>query len=529
MVARLRPMAPGLSSTVVETDTPQASRIEPDPLQVVPRRADRHRRPTWRSRGFLVLLGVTALAAGLRFYHLSSPETYVFDEVYYAKDGCYDAGIPFAECELENPGEQTVTVHPPLGREIVSLGVRAFGNRPFGWRVASAVLGTLSVLLTAILAGRLFRSAVWAGVAGLLLATESLNFVQSRIAMLDIFVAAFVVAGFLFLVLDRQWIDRRTVSPERDEAAEVDEAVDPDIPGSRHAAAAPEGVAAPAPVLRPWRLAAGAAFGLAVATKWSGGAALAGAIALVIVWEWTPRRRSGERRPFLRALAAEGFGIVLLLVLVPAAVYVLSYARWFAQNGFDLAGWWNLQAGMADFSLTLSATHPYASRPWTWLLMTRPVAYYYVAGTPPGTAAEILGMGNPAIFWGSVPALLLAAVASIRRRDWRPGLIVVAFASQYLPWFLTSRTSFLFYLTPITPFMVLAIVYALKRLTDASLGSGYRAHALAPAVGVAVALSVVLFLFFFPVLTGRTISEDAWRMRMWFGCHADEGCVFNWI
>ena len=112
------------------------------------------------------------------------------------------------------PYEQTATVHPPLGRWIIAGGEAVFGNRPFGWRFMSAVFGTVSVLLVSILALRLFASTLWAAVAGLLLATENMNLVQSRVSMLDIFLTTFVLAGFLFLVLDRQWIERRTPPPE---------------------------------------------------------------------------------------------------------------------------------------------------------------------------------------------------------------------------------------------------------------------------------------------------------------------------
>jgi dolichyl-phosphate-mannose-protein mannosyltransferase len=467
-------------------------------------------RRRWYARPMLAIIAVTALGGALRFYHLSTPHgtpakpTYVFDEVYYAKDGCYDAGYPYKSCHLENPGEQTVTVHPPTGREIIALGERLYGNRPFGWRVASAVFGTLSVLLAAVMAYRLFASTLWAAVAGLLLATESLNFVQSRVSMLDIFLATFVLAGFLFLVLDRQWIERRTPPPEAPGQPDDEGLVDfpPDRP--------------PAPIMRPWRVAAGVALGLAFATKWSGAPALVGALLVAFGWEWSRRRHYGVVSPFLETIRDEAFGIFVFLVLVPLAVYAVSYARWFAGNGFDLGGLWRLQRGMADYSLQLRAKHPYASKPWTWLLMIRPVAYYYVGNDKLKTSAEILGMGNPLIFWGSIPALLYALVAWFAKRDWKAGLIVSAFAIQYAPWFLASRTSFLFYMAPITPFMVMAWVYALRDLSEVRIGFE-RVRALAPLAGLLVIAAVAMFFFFFPVLTGRLVSTDTWHARMWLG------------
>src|SRR5207237_10837190 len=127
----------------------------------------------------------------------------------------------------------------------------------------------------------------------------------------------------------------------------------------------------------------------------------------------------------------------LFLVLVPIAVYSGSFARFFADNGLDVKGWWAIQKGMADYSIHLRATHPYASKAWTWLLMRRPVAYYY-KGVDAKTSAEILGIGNPVIFWGRIVAIPFAVSAWIRRRDWRAVLITASFLLQTIPWFLAA-------------------------------------------------------------------------------------------
>jgi dolichyl-phosphate-mannose-protein mannosyltransferase len=493
--------------------------------EVTADRAARHRKRPWWGHPVVVVLAVTALAGGLRFYQVSYPKQYVFDEVYYAKDGCYDAGLPFEDCQLKSPGEQTVTVHPPLGRWIVAGGIKLAGGQPedfhctpdqglatcnpFPFRVASAAFGTLSVTLLAILAYYLFSSALWAFVAGLLLATENLNFVQSRVSMLDIFVTTFVVAGFLLLVLDRRWMERRTPPRPALTQQEQRESLLLDLPPDR----------APSPVFRPWRLAAGVAFGAALAVKWSGGTALIGAIVLALAWERTRRSKLGLRHPLRETVRDELFGIVLFMVFVPIAVYVASYAGWFAQNHWSLGGWWKLQQQMGSFSLTLRTPHPYASPPWAWPLMARPVAYYYECVTTVGgqctRSAEILGMGSPAIFWASLFALPYALYAWIRKRDWRAGLITVAFASQYFPWFAAHRTSFLFYMTPITPFMVLAVAYGLRDLTEIRIGEE-RARAVVPVVVACTVICVAVFIFFLPVLTGRIIPEGQRVARMWF-------------
>ncbi|MGH2554881.1 MAG: hypothetical protein ACRDHO_04095, partial [Actinomycetota bacterium] len=103
-----------------ETDT------ESEDLSALGSRMQRRAgKPRWYARPFLIIAAVTAVAGGLRFYHLSSPQAFVFDEVYYAKDGCFDAGFDYKRCGLESPNEQTVTVHPPLGRWIIAAGIAA--------------------------------------------------------------------------------------------------------------------------------------------------------------------------------------------------------------------------------------------------------------------------------------------------------------------------------------------------------------------------------------------------------------------
>ena len=362
--------------------------------------------------------------------------------------------------------------------------------------------GTFSVTLLAILAYELFGSALWAGIAGLLLATENLNFVQSRMSMLDIFLTFFVVAGFLFVVLDRRWIRRRTPAPEPMEPTEETAllALPPDRP--------------PAPILRPWRVAAGLAFGAALATKWSGGPALLGGILLTLGWERTRRKDIGLRRPLLEAIRDESFGVFAFMIVLPLLVYVASYATWFADNGFSVRAWLSVQRGMLDYSVHLRAAHPYASRAWKWPLLIRPVAYYYKSGSKPSTSAEVLGMGNPIVFWTCVAAVPYVAWAWLKRKDWRATLLTTAYFTQYLPWYLAARTAFFFYMAPITPFMVLALSYVLRDVAGVQGGEHPARKILA---GFIVFACVATFVFFFPVLIGRVLSYDHWRWRMWFG------------
>ncbi len=473
------------------------------------------------NRPGFVLLTVAVVAGIVRISALSRPPELIFDETYYAKSGCLFIGGSLQECKIRSDDEEYWVedkddvgswVHPPLGKWMIGLGELAFGMDPFGWRIAAAVAGVLGVVITTAMALLLFRSNLWALVAGLLLSTESLHFVQSRVALLDIFVALWVTLGFLCLLLDRRWIGRRdaglTAAKAVEEAREGPTARD--VP-------APVAVIS-SPFWRPWRLVAGASLGLAIATKWSGAYALAGAIALSILWERTRRRDGGARHPIRSAMWQETAGLLLSFVLIPVLVYVASWARWWFMHGLDVAAWWKLHVDMFTFHVgldrfkegTQELVHPYSSQPWTWILTLRPVNFYFVE---PG--ASVLSIGNPAIFWSSLVAIPYAALSWWRKRDYRAGFITIAILAQWLPWFrFADRVQFLFYMTPIVPFMVLAVVYGLRRLSDYR-PEGATRHPFRPVAVGFVALSITIFAFFYPILTGFPLTRFAWNLRIW--------------
>ena len=171
------------------------------------------------NRPVVAILVITAVTGILRFWDLGHPSRFVFDEVYYAKAGCILIGGSDRTCFIRSSDEHYWVehkwdvgswVHPPLGKWMTGLGIKAFGMDAFGWRFASAVAGTLVATFVALIAYLLFGSVVWTYVAGLLVAVEHLNHVQARVALLDVHLEFWVVLGFLFLVLDRRWIDRRT-------------------------------------------------------------------------------------------------------------------------------------------------------------------------------------------------------------------------------------------------------------------------------------------------------------------------------
>ncbi|MGH2629938.1 MAG: phospholipid carrier-dependent glycosyltransferase, partial [Actinomycetota bacterium] len=217
------------------------------------------------NRPVVAVLAVTAIAGIIRFAAIDDPAEMVFDELYYAKAGCIQVtGGSNRECRIDSDDEKFWRehewdvgswVHPPLGKLTIGLGISAFTMDAFGWRFTSVLAGIGVAVFTALMAQVLFGRPVWTFAAGLLIAVDGLNVVLSRTALLDIHLAFWVALGFLCLVLDRRWIDRRTpTDPTTDEEPELE--VEPTT--MVEVAAAPR---IPSPFWRPWRFAAGAAFG----------------------------------------------------------------------------------------------------------------------------------------------------------------------------------------------------------------------------------------------------------------------------
>ncbi len=488
-------------------------------------------RPLWRPIpgsplwGWLGPLAVTLFAFLLRLHRLAVPPKAAFDEVYYACDaqmllryGYEHAHLKDNVCIVDETVTETAgfVVHPPLGKWLIALGQWIYGYDPnggaravFGWRIAACVFGALSVLVLCRLGRRLFRSTLLGCLAGGLLALDGLHFVQSRMAMLDIFLMFFILASAACLVADRDWGRKRFAQRLR---------TDRSYPG-------------PSLGWRPWRLAAGVLMGCALGTKWSAVyyAAVFGLVALA--WDTGMRRAAGVPRPFRAMLWRDLLPALLLLGVVPIAAYVLTWTGWFVTDGGwrrtcgaqwqqgcgPVAGFLEYHREVLDFHAGLSSPHPYASKPFGWLVLARPVLYVYE--TPmKGQSQAVLAIGTPAIWWVSILALLGTFWGWVSRRDWRAAFVLVAFAAGYLPWFVTAdRTEFFFYALPALPFLCLALAYCggLVLGTGEAVTDGRRKGG-AVAVGAYALLVVVNFFYLYPVLAAQVISYDDWRSRMWF-------------
>lgn len=470
-------------------------------------------------------------------WRLDFPAKAVFDECYHSRTGMqYLIG--------QNPMEWT---HPPLAKLIIAGGLKLFGGtfnptegiyKPdmsfshaaaFGWRFGSTVFGALSIWLMFFLARALTGNRLAALLATVMLALDGVFFVQSRIAMTNIYTVCFILAAAL-----AAW---------------------------NYRASGKTG----------WMLVLGLALGLAVATRWT----TLYAVGLIGLWLLAYDLPRAAKSPKVLGLA--GLGVTLLGVLfvkaasfykadpshpeagqaivgalgpllagsvvlyllafavlkaldrkntllslpgwylltfigMPVALYLLSYLPYMRQ-GHDLFKVFDEQRNMWNYHAGMKETHPYSSPWWSWPLVLRPTWYEYSAvGPGDNRITGIVCIGNVFVWWASIPALVFAAWRARRDRHVGLGFAALLGLGLWLAWGIQPRSLvFLHYFFEALPFACIALGHFGARLW-ASRDDDFRY--MAAGYG---ALILFWFGFFYPLLSALPIPDLYVRAHLWLG------------
>lgn len=540
----------------------------------------------WRPESLLTswlwTLAVTALAAGTRFWALGFPHDKSFDEIYYATEAQEILRYGYED----NRGYMFI-VHPPLGKWCIALTSWLFGNTSLGWRVAPAIAGTVSVLILTRVAMRMFHSVLLGVLAGALLSLDGISLVMSRVALLDIFLQVFILAGFAALVLDRDQIRGRL--------------------GDLYAAGVDLSTGVPSLGPRPWRLVAGVMFGLAFGVKWSALSFWLGFAVMSLFWDRGALKAAGVEMPWMAAIKRSWPGAFFSLGVSAVSMYLLTWLGWFVGENSWNRHWGDSHPGSGLFALlpsglrsllnyhhkayefhnTLYSPHAYKANPWSWLVLGRPILFYYPkdptgcgavkADGSANCARAILLIGTPIMYWAILPVLGWLVWHWATTRDWRAGAIGMAFLVGWGVWLHDQRrTGFLFYMTPLMPYLMLGLTMAVAAMLARSATdripksapqgiarpAGVRVSEIGPdavhrdgdlldqsdpddypvpevrTVGlrewievrgiptahlmriglVTVWLGAVVadFIWMWPIFTGGLLTSDQWSARMWF-------------
>ncbi|MBX3094682.1 MAG: phospholipid carrier-dependent glycosyltransferase [Cryobacterium sp.] len=487
-------------------------------------------------------LAITLLAAVLRLWNLGQPGTLVFDETYYVKDAWtllnlgYEGRWPAEANESFNAGlvdgystTGSYVVHPPLGKWIIALGLAVFGaETAVGWRVGTAVVGILLVVLVMLLARLLFRSTLATALAGFFFAIDGHAIVMSRTALLDGILAFFVVLGVVFVLLDRrhhqsriaEWIVRRR---------------DAELATTWGAAF----------WWRPWLMAAAVAFGAACAVKWNGAYFLAAFAVFSVLSDALERRRAGVTFWMSGTLFTQGPVSFVLVVPLAIVVYLASWTGWLVTDGGYYRHWaaspenalqgafewvplalqslWHYHESAYNYHVGVTSEHGWRANPLTWLLLVRPTMMYYRGSDlgDDGCLADRCGavvhdLANPLLWWAAIAALVFLIVRLLMRREWQVGVLVLGVAAGYVPWLLyLDRTVFQFYTIVFWPFLVVGLAYALTLIAGRASDPTSRRSSGLLLVSVFVVLITAVSAFFYPLWTGMTLDVRFVQLHYW--------------
>lgn len=413
-------------------------------------------------------------------------------------DGTYFDEIYHARTAFEHlHGLQTYeNTHPPLGKLLISVGIWLFGMNPFGWRIVGTVIGIAMLPLMYVFAKRIFRRTPYAIIATTLLAADFMHFAQTRIATIDVYGVFFIMLMYYFMyryfTLNFYRVPfRKTLVPLF------------------------------------W---AGLFFGIGAASKWIviyGGAGLAFLLFLSLYERYreyeaakgalaAARGQSaanGESmleqcremvKQFPRRTIATLGWCCLFFGAIPIVIYALSFIPWLTGDGghYTLKGLIDAQKSMFDYHSKLVATHSFGSPWWEWPVIVKPIWYFGgQALLPEGMVSSIVSMGNPAVWWVGLLAVPVTIWLVSRSRDKGMIVVLVAYFSQYVPWMLVTRLTFIYHYFAMVPFMILCITYGLKTLIERKPGWKKAAYAY-------VGVSIALFVLFYPILSGMIVSKS---------------------
>jgi hypothetical protein len=360
---------------------------------------------------------------------------FVFDEVYFPVDAAKD---------LRQPAESYFDPEPPLAKIMMAPPIAWWGFNTWTWRTSTIFFGSLLVGLIYMIARRLRRDRFFALAAAAFICLDGLAFVESRTGVIDIIAIFFVALFYYFFLLHWQARTRRQWRVTLYALAVVAGLAF----GAKLTALAPLVVAFAlllARGLAPY-LVAGVPFLKRIAGKRSGEALLwreaggglaplhyvvAGVIAVSIFFACFSRYLTVAHPDVYRFTACSQGTTGLTGTAETLPVPVSTVGGVTVPNPFTaIHNIVEITSASIQYHEQECHNHPYSSHWYTWPAVYHPVLFYYDAPASTGLQSSITDMGNPAVWWMAVPALLFCVWKTTRGPTfWRLSVALVGVIS----------------------------------------------------------------------------------------------------
>lgn len=402
-----------------------------------------------------------------------------FDEIYHGRTAY----------EFINGLQVYEYTHPPLGKVFISFGIMVFGMNPFGWRIVGTLFGVGMLLFMYLFSKRISNSTLLASLGTFIFAFDFMHFVQTRIATIDVYVVFFIIMMFYFMYeySSKSFYDTKLKV-----------------------------------LLIPLGL-AGISMGLGVASKWTGVYAGIGLGVLFFMnlfkryreYLYAKNDPKGVSNNISHKVIINSFipitkkliiFCIVFFVFIPIIIYTLSYIPYVDvyRTGFIDKVIAN-QVNMFNYHSDLNATHYFSSSWSNWPIMSKPIWYY--SRVVSDTLREgISSFGNPLVWWVGIPALIHNVYIFIKGKvsideKYNSMYLIIGYLSGLLPWVFVTRITFIYHYYPSVVFVVLMIVNSFYHLSKYVSSKKF-----VTIVSVYAVLVFVLFIMFYPVLSGRAIE-----------------------
>jgi dolichyl-phosphate-mannose-protein mannosyltransferase len=473
----------------------------------------------------------------------------IFDEIYHARTAY----------EYINHLEPFEWTHPPLGKIFISIGIMIFGMNPFGWRIMGTLFGIAMIPIMYLFGKKIFGKSFYGFCTAFLMTFDFMHYSQTRLATIDVYGTFFVILMYYYMY--DYFINKSYVL------------------GFKNS-------------LKPLAL-CGLFFGMGAASKWIGLYAGGGLALLFLITKYSEYKdylymtnnKKAKKQPWLKdffSLYINGTVAfcILFFVVIPGIIYVLSYIPYMSVpgpgHGADVI--LRNQVNMLEYHSkgVLGATHPFSSHWWEWPIIRRPLESYLGSDLAPGMSSSMVLMGNPAIWWMGILAVLIIAAKAINRHkkslvmwggvafallmlvlanaahvhrlmefsiyaltvivltavysyDKRLFVILMAMTFQYITWVRIERITFIYHFFSTLPFLIICIVYIIKIVREKSeriirpaayTYEYFIVQAIRYSAHIYLIIVAILFVMFYPVLSGIEVPRGyVEHFLLWFKGH----------
>ena len=403
-------------------------------------------------------------------------ETY-FDEVYHVRNAV----------EIVNGQYMYASVHPLLGTNIMAFFIALLGNHPFGWRFGGWLFGVLLVPLFYAIAKSLLRDQRYSAIACGLFCLDFMHLTTSRIGTLEPFSLFFILLMFYFMI---QYTKTSMVDT---------------------------------PLKKQWQylLCCGLSMGLAWSTKWTGCYSSLGLAILFFIHffgltkEYLIAKKKKDQLIYEDTIEQQWVDIVLstyikkmvltilfcivVFVVLPVIIYFgIHLVDHIWRDGYSISNMIDQIIYMYEYHIDLTATHPFQSQWYQWILDIRPI-WYYIKRTG-DLANSISCFSNPIITWNGFVALFYCGYLWLKHKNDGLTITWIGLLTALGPWMLVTRCVFAYHFYPSTPFYILLVVYMLRDIE-------MKTHSTKITKWIVIA-SLIVFILFLPATCGFLTTQD---------------------